>query len=280
MSTHSDTASRLLRHLLVIAVGIIMVYPIVWLVSSSLKPNSLIFTNMSLWPAKFTVANYVHGWQGFQGISFGRFFLNSFIVALLSVVGNVVSCSLAAFAFARLDFRFKAILFSLMLMTLMLPFQVTLIPQYVLFHLFGWINTYLPLIVPKWLARDSFFILLMVQFIRGIPMDLDNSATIDGCGPGQIYLRIVLPLSVPAIITTAIFTFYWTWDDFFSQMIYINSLNLFTVPIGLLALIDSSSTSDWGALMAMSVLSVVPVVVMFLAFQRYLVEGISTTGLK
>jgi multiple sugar transport system permease protein len=264
----------------VAGLGFVMIYPVLWLVSSSLKPNELIFSEVGLLPRIITAINYVHGWAGIQGISFGRFFLNSFVVALLAVAGNIVACSLAAFAFARLEFRLKKIWFSLMLMTLMLPFQVTLIPQYILFHLFGWINTYLPLVIPKWLARDSFFILLMVQFMRGVPLELDDSATIDGCGSFQIYFRIIMPLSVPAIITTAIFTFYWTWDDFFSQMIYINSVKLFTVPIGLRSLIDTSSTSDWGALMAMSALSLVPVVIVFLSFQKYLVEGISTTGLK
>ncbi|OGX68570.1 MAG: sugar ABC transporter permease [Paenibacillus sp. RIFOXYA1_FULL_44_5] len=274
------TYSRLWRHLVIIAVGFIMIYPILWLISSSFKPNQLIFSQTNLWPKEVTLQNYVKGWQGLQGISFGHFFLNSFIISSLSVVGNIVSCSLAAFAFARLNFKGKKLWFGLMLMTLMLPFQVTLIPQYVMFHLFGWINTFFPLVIPKWLASDSFFILLMVQFIRGIPLDLDESATMDGCGQTQIYFRIVLPLTVPAIITTAIFTFYWTWDDFFSQMIYLNSPKLFTVPIGLRSLIDASSTSDWGSLMAMSVLSLAPVIIIFLTFQKFIVQGIATTGIK
>jgi multiple sugar transport system permease protein len=268
------------RQVLIIGFGFVMIYPVLWLVSSSVKPNELIFTEVGLIPRIVTGINFVHGWAGIQGVAFGRFFLNSFTVALLSVAGNITACSLAAFAFARLEFRLKKLWFSLMLMTLMLPFQVTLIPQYILFHLVGWLNTYLPLVVPKWLARDSFFILLMVQFMRGVPLELDDSATIDGCGSFGVYSRIIMPLAVPALITTALFTFYWTWDDFFSQMIYINSVTLFTVPVGLRSLIDTSSTSDWGALMAMSALSLVPVVAVFLLFQRYLVEGISTTGLK
>ncbi|UUZ90277.1 carbohydrate ABC transporter permease [Paenibacillus sp. P25] len=246
----------------------------------SFKPNQLIFTDPGLWPKEVTLDNYVNGWKGLQGISFGRFFTNSLQISVLSVLGNVISCSLAAYAFARLEFRYKKLWFSLMLMTIMLPYHVTLVPQYILYNKFEWINTYLPLIVPKWLAHDSFFILLMVQFIRGIPKELDESATIDGRGQSQIYLRVIVPLMVPALITTSIFTFIWTWDDFFSQMIYLNNVKLFTVQLGIRSLFDPSGQSDWGALLAMSVLSLVPIMAIFLSFQRYFLDGIATTGLK
>jgi multiple sugar transport system permease protein len=257
-----------------------MLYPVLWLLSSSFKPNNMIFADPSLWPKEFTLEHYRNGWKGLQGISFGRFFANSAQISLMSVLGNVVTCSLAAFAFARLDFSFKKVWFSLMLVTIMLPYHVTLVPQYIIYNKLEWINTYLPLIVPKWLAHDSFFILLMVQFIRGIPKELDESATIDGCSQGQIYWRIIVPLLLPALITTSIFTFMWTWDDFFSQMIYLNKIDLFTVQLGIRSLFDPLGESDWGALLAMSVLSLVPVMTIFFSFQRYFLEGIATTGLK
>ncbi len=272
--------AQAVKHVLIIAFGLLMMYPVLWLLSSSFKPNDLIFTDTSLWPKTFTLSNYANGWKGLQGVSFGRFFANSLQISVLSVLGNVITCSLAAFAFARLEFRLKRLWFSMMLVTIMLPYHVTLVPQYVLYNKFEWINTYLPLIVPKWLAHDSFFILLMVQFIRGLPKELDESATIDGCGHGQIYLRIVLPMLVPALITTSIFTFIWTWDDFFSQMIYLNNIKLFTVQLGIRSLFDPSGQSDWGALLAMSVLSLAPIMVIFLSFQKYFVDGIATTGLK
>jgi multiple sugar transport system permease protein len=278
--TNSSASSRLVRHVLIILFGLGMLYPVLWLLSSSFKPNNLIFSDPGLWPARITLSNYVNGWKGLQGVSFGRFFANSAQVSILSVLGNIVTCSLAAFAFARLDFKLKKLWFGLMLLTIMLPYHVTLVPQYILYNKFGWINTYLPLFVPKWLAHDSFFILLMVQFIRGIPRELDESATIDGCGQGQIYLRIVVPLLVPALITTSIFTFIWTWDDFFSQMIYLNNVKLFTVQLGIRSMFDPSGESDWGALLAMSVLSLLPIMVIFLSFQRYFLNGIATTGLK
>lgn len=268
------------KHAVIILFGIIMMYPVLWLLSSSFKPNELIFTDTRLWPAVFTLENYANGWKGLQGTSFGTFFANSLQISVLSVLGNVVTCSLTAFAFARLEFRGKKLWFSLMLVTIMLPYHVTLVPQYVLYNQFEWINTFYPLIVPKWLAHDSFFILLMVQFIRGIPKELDESATIDGCGQSQIYWRIVLPLLVPALITTSIFTFIWTWDDFFSQMIYLNNIKLFTVQLGIRSLFDPSGQSDWGALLAMSVLSLLPIMAIFLTFQKHFIEGIATTGLK
>jgi multiple sugar transport system permease protein len=167
-----------------------------------------------------------------------------------------------------------------MLLTVMLPTHVTLVPRYAIFHYLDWIDTYLPLLVPKVLATDSFFIFLMVQFMRGIPKDLDESALIDGAGPVKIYFKIVIPLAVPALITTAIFTFIWTWDDFFSQMLYLNTVTKYTVPLGLRLFIDSQGKSSWGAVFAMSVLSMIPITIIFFNFQRYIVEGIATTGIK
>lgn len=257
-----------------------MIYPILWLLSSSFKPSNEVFTQTSLWVRHFTLSNYISGWKGLEGVSFTRFFLNSFTIAILSVLGNLFACSLTAYAFARLEFKFKKIWFALMIMTIMLPTHVKLIPQYIIYHQLGWIDTILPLVVPHWLGTDAFFILLMVQFIRGIPRELDESATIDGCGHFQIYFRMILPLSKPALITTAIFTFYWTWDDFFSQMIYLSNIKHFTVPLGLMAMVDQTGTSNWGGLFAMSVLSLIPIICVFLAFQKYFVEGITTTGLK
>ncbi|MDF2561898.1 MAG: sugB1, partial [Microbacterium sp.] len=197
-----------------------------------------------------------------------------------SIVGNLVSCSLAAYAFARLNFRLRRLWFAVMLITIMLPIHVIIVPQYVLFSQLGWLNTFLPLIVPKLLATDSFFIFLMVQFFRGVPKELDEAARIDGAGHARIFVNIMLPLAAPALATTAIFTFIWTWNDFFSQLIFLTDPDLYTVPIALRAFLDSTGESSWGAMFAMSILSLVPLFVMFLVGQRFLVRGIATTGLK
>lgn len=271
---------KALVYLFIILVGILMLYPVLWMISSSLKPESMIFTDIGLWPKKFTLQNYVNGWHVTQNFTFAIFFKNSFLISFINVIANLVSCSMAAYAFARLKFPLKKIWFACMLMTLMLPVHVTLVPQYAIFHYLGWINTILPLVVPKFFATDAFFIFLMVQFIRGIPRELDESAIMDGCGIVRIYLRIILPLSVPVLITTAIFTFIWTWDDFFSQMLYLNTTNHFTVPLGLKLFLDSKGQSAWGPMFAMSVLSLLPITIVFFVFQKYIVEGIATTGIK
>ncbi|MGO4725545.1 MULTISPECIES: carbohydrate ABC transporter permease [unclassified Inquilinus] len=269
----------LLIHILLCIASVAMLYPLLWMLSSSFKDDSQIFSTTSLWPSSFSLDAYIRGWSGLD-ISFGRFFWNSAVISVLSVIGNVLACSLTAFAFARLRFRGRNFWFALMLGTLMLPYHVTLIPQYVLFQQLGWIDTFLPLIVPKYLASDAFFIFLMVQFFRGIPRELDEAAMMDGCSAWKIYWRIIMPLSTPVLATAAIFSFIWTWDDFFAPLIYINDMGSYTVQLGLRTFVDSTGKSDWSGLFAMSVLTLLPVFAFFLFFQRLLIEGVATTGLK
>jgi multiple sugar transport system permease protein len=269
-----------LLHGLLIAGAVLMLYPVLWMLSASFKPPVEIATNLGLLPHAPTLDNYRLGWTGLR-VPFGGFFANSLVLCVAAVVGNLVSCSLAAFAFARLRFPGKRALFAVMLLTIMLPFQATIVPQYILFVRLGWVGTELPILAPKYLAVDTFFVFLLVQFIRTIPTTLDDAARIDGCGAFRIFAWIILPLLVPALATTAIFTFIWTWNDFFSQLLYLgNNVATYTVPIALRAFVDSSGQSSWGQMLAMSVLALVPIFVIFLAFQRLLLEGISTTGLK
>jgi len=269
----------LLIHVLLCVASVAMLYPLLWMLSSSFKDDSQIFSTTSLWPEGFSLDAYIRGWSGLD-ISFGRFFWNSAVISVLSVIGNVLACSLTAFAFARLRFPGRNFWFALMLGTLMLPYHVTLIPQYVLFQQLGWIDTFLPLIVPKYLASDAFFIFLMVQFFRGIPRELDEAAMMDGCSAWKIYWRIIMPLSTPVLATAAIFSFIWTWDDFFAPLIYINDMGSYTVQLGLRTFVDSTGKSDWSGLFAMSVLTLLPVFLFFLFFQRLLIEGVATTGMK
>ncbi|MFC0409604.1 carbohydrate ABC transporter permease [Roseomonas elaeocarpi] len=274
-----SVASSITRHTVLIIAAIVMLYPLLWMISSSFKPQSEIFSNLSLIPSHIELGAYTRGWNALR-VSFGTFFWNSAVIAVLSVIGNVMSCSLAAYAFARLRFRGRNFWFALMLGTLMMPYHVTLIPQYLLFLNLDWVDTVLPLVVPKFLATDAFFIFLMVQFFRGIPRELDEAAMMDGCGPWRLYWKIMLPLSTPVLATAAIFSFIWTWDDFFGPLIYLNDMASYTVQIGLRAFVDSGGESDWSALFAMSVLGLVPVFLFFLFFQRMLIEGIATTGMK
>lgn len=269
----------LIKHALLILAAFGMLYPLLWMISSSFKPESEIFGNLSLLPNDVVLNNYVEGWHALR-VSFTTFYQNSFLIAILAVVANLMACSLTAFAFARLDFPLKNLWFALMLGTLMLPYHVTLVPQYVLFQNIGWVDTFLPLIVPKFLAVDAFFVFLMVQFFRGIPREIDEAARMDGCGPWRIYWRIMLPLSTPVMATAAIFSFIWTYDDFLGPLIYLNDINLYTVPLALRAFVDSSGLSAWGQLFAMSTLSLVPLFVFFLFFQRLIIRGVATSAMK
>lgn len=269
-----------LLHIFITAGCLIMIYPLLWMVSGSLKDPHNIFGNTSIRPSIFTLENYIKGWAGVSGHSFGQFFANTFIIVGLVIVGNIVTCSMAAYAFGRLKFDFKKVFFATMLVTMMLPSHVTLIPQYIIFNKLDWVNTYLPLTLPKFLAVEGFFIFLIVQFVRGLPKELDQAATVDGCGPIQIYWRLIIPLTLPALVTTAIFSFIWTWNDFFSQLLYLSDVKLFTVALGLRMFLDTMGESSWGPLLAMSTLTLIPVFVVFIFFQRYLIEGITGGGLK
>ncbi len=272
--------SSVFYHLMVGCFAFVMLYPILWLFASSLKDNTDIFTNMSsLIPRAINFQNYSNGWKGFGGITFATFYKNSFIYAGLGTLFAVTASALVAYGFARVNFAGKRIWFAIMLTTLMLPIQVQIIPQYIVFSQLGWLNTFYPLLLPR-LGGDAFFIFMIVQFIRGIPVDLDEAAKIDGCSKIGIFFRIILPQLKPALITAAIFSFYWTWDDFLTPLIYLNNPNLYTVSLALRAYADPSAATDWGAIFAMASLSLIPVFVIFIFFQRYLVEGISTTGLK
>ncbi|WP_083259765.1 carbohydrate ABC transporter permease [Cellulosimicrobium cellulans] len=271
--------STVVRHALLILFGLIMLYPLVWMLVSSFKPSALIFREPGLIPSEVDLSNYTEGWSALLH-PFSHYLMNSAVVVLGSVLGNLVACSLAAYAFARLEFRGRKVWFAIMLMTIMLPIHVVIVPQYILFSSLSWINTFLPLIVPKLLATDAFFIFLMVQFFRGIPRELDEAARLDGCGHGRIYARIMMPLALPALATTAIFTFIWTWNDFFSQLIFLTKPDMYTVPVALRTFVDSTGQSSWGAMFAMSIVSLVPVFLVFLFGQKYLVKGIATTGIK
>ena len=269
----------LARHSVLIALSFVMLYPVLWMAASSFKPEAGILNDMSLVPASLDPANYREGWVALQN-SFTVFYWNSLVIAVLVVIGNVLSCSLAAYAFARLKFVGSKVLFALMMATLMLPYHVTLIPQYVLFLNLGWVDTILPLVVPKFFAVDAFFVFLMVQFFRSLPRDLDEAAMLDGCGPWRIYWLIILPLSKPVLATAAIFSFLWTWNDFFGPLIYLNDNAKYTVPLALRGFLDSSGQSAWGQMFAMSTLALLPIFLFFLLFQRFIIQGVASTGMK
>lgn len=268
----------IVRHALLACLLFAILYPLVWMVAASFRPSNEVFTTIGLVGNSFTLDNYVNGWSG--RINFSRYFVNSTIITVLTILGTLFACSLAAYAFARLEFPFRRTLFAIMLATMLLPTHVTLVPQYILFNNLGWVNTYLPLIVPHWLGVEAFYIFLMVQFIRGLPRELDESARIDGAGHGRIFAQIIMPLALPAIGTTAMFTFISSWNNFLGPLLYLNRDELKTVPLGLSAFLDSTGASTYGPLFAMATLSLAPIVGFFIVSQKLLIEGIATTGLK
>ena len=277
--TAKARVTSIAKHAGMITVSAIMIYPLLWLVVSSFKPNDQIFRNLSLFTTNLTIENYVNGWNNLQ-YPFSVFLINSSIIAIGAILGNLISCSLAAYAFARLKFKGRNLLFAIMLMTIMLPFQVVLVPQFMIFRELGWMNTFLPLLVPKFLATDAFFVFLMVQFIRALPDEIFEAARIDGAGQLRMYGQITLPLMIPALATTTIFTFIWTWSDFFGPLLYLRLPEIFPVAVALKGFIDAQSTSDFGSMFAMSVVSLLPLFIIFLVGQKYLIKGFATTGIK
>lgn len=257
-----------------------MIYPILWLAASSFKaPDEMWRRIYSLVPEHFTWINYQNGWKGFGGIHFEVFYRNSAIYAGIGTLLAIVSSAFVSYGFARIEFRGKGLWFSCMLLTLMIPPQIQIIPQYVMFSKMHWVNTYLPLLVPK-LFGQAFFIFMFIQFLRGIPRELDEAAAIDGAGRVTVFAKILLPLMKPALFTGSIFSFYWTWNEFMTPLIYLNNPKNYTLSMALRSFADPSGLTDWGAIFAMSFLSLVPIFALFIAFQKYLVQGISTTGIK
>ncbi|MFD0675515.1 MULTISPECIES: carbohydrate ABC transporter permease [unclassified Paenibacillus] len=260
--------------------GLIMIYPLLWLFTASFKTNEEIFGSLSLLPSHFNWDGYIKGWKGSGQYSFGLYFLNTFKLVIPTVFFTVVSSTIVAYGFARFTFPFKNVLFSLMISTLMLPNAVVIIPKYIMFKNFDWLNSYLPFIVPAALATHAFFIFMLVQFFRGLPRELDESAKMDGCNSFMILVRILLPLSKPALISAGIFQFIWTWNDFFNSLIYITSVKKFTVALGLRMALDNSTSVAWNQVLAMSVIAIIPCILVFFFCQKYFVEGIATTGIK
>jgi multiple sugar transport system permease protein len=270
---------RIAWHCACVAALAVLLYPIAWLLTASVKPANEILSSLRLWPERFILGNYAEVLHGMAGVTVWQFLRNSLIVSVGSVVGTVVSCSLAAYAFAWLRFRLRGPLFAFMVMTILLPVHVLLIPQYTIFQRLHLVDTFWPLVLPKVLATDAFFVFLIVQFMRSLPRELGDAARMDGCGSIRVFSHVVLPLTRPALVTTAIFTFIWSWNDFLSQLIYLNTPDNYTLPLALRLFIDQTSQTSYGAMMAMSVLTLVPIALFFFAFQRLLVEGVATTGL-
>ena len=281
--SRARTRSRiggLVFHVFSLAVVVVILYPAAWMLMSSFKPSNQIIGSVSLIPEGGGFQNYATALEGIGGVSFWTFVVNSLVLAVASVVGITLSCSVSAYAFARITFPGRGIFFGCMIATMLLPFHVVIIPQYIVFNQLGMINTYWPLLLGKFLAADAFFVFLMIQFMRGLPRELDEAARIDGAGHVRTFGWVILPLMNPALVTSSIFAFIWSWNDFFGPLLYLKAPGMYTMPLALRLYVDQTSTSDYGAQMAMAILALLPVVLFFMAFQRHLVQGVATQGLK
>lgn len=271
----------ILHHTIGIILAFVMLYPLIWMLMSSFKDKNEIFTTAySLWPTTWAIGeNYSNGWKGIGGVGFGTFMLNSILVTFFATLGNIVSSVMAAFALARVNFKGAKFWFTCVMITMLVPSQVMVVPQYIIFKNLSLINTRISIIMP-WFFGGAFFIFMIIQFIRGLPRELDEAAAIDGCSQFQTMVRILLPNIVPVVITSTIFSVYWSWQDFFQPLIFIDDPKKYTIPLALKMYLDPTSSSDYGAMLAMSVVSIAPVVICFLIFQKYIVEGVASSGLK
>ncbi len=268
------------RYAVLFAVGLIMLYPLIWLVGASFKTNSEIFANPGFLPNEPTLEGYRQGWETSTPYTFGRFFWNTMLIIIPKTIGTAISCTLVAYGFARFEFPYKKLLFGTVIATLLLPNVVTRIPQYILFRDLGWLDTFLPLWVPSAMAGDAFFIFMLVQFLRSIPPDMEEAARVDGANSFQTLIYIVVPMLTPALISVCLFQFMWTMNDFLGPLIYLSSVDKYPVSLALKLSIDTTEAFEWNRILAMSVLTIAPALVVFFVAQRYFIEGISTGGVK
>lgn len=272
-----QNVTKIIVYLFIICGAAACMLPLVWLVRSSFMSSAQIFTSPPEWiPRPFTPQNYK---DSMTALPFGRYFLNTVIVTVGNLAGVLISSSICAYSFARLRWPGRNQIFAILIATMMLPSAVTLIPTFIGFKLVGAIDTYIPLILPAWFGGGAYNIFLLRQFYMGIPKELDEAALVDGANYFQIFSRIIVPLSKPAMIVIGLFTFMGTWNDFFSPLIYLNTDDKFTVALGLQAFQTMFGT-QWNLMMAASVIVIIPVIIVFLIGQNYFIEGIALTGIK
>lgn len=269
-----------LKYAFLIIFGLLMIYPLIWMFFASFKENNEIYTGTKLLPASFSFEGFVNGWNSVGGYTYADFFRNSFVLTIPTTILTVVSSTLVAYGFARFEFKGKKQMFTLLLSTLMLPNAILIIPRYTIFRNLGVLDSYWPFYLMAMFACYPFFIYMLVQFFRGIPKDLDESAFIDGCGTFRTLTSILVPILKPAMFSAGLFQFLWTYNDYFNSLIYINSVKKYTVSLALRLSLDVESVVVWKNVMAMSFVAVLPVVILFFLCQKYFVEGIATSGLK
>ena len=270
---------RIISYLVLILVAVVMLYPLSWMFFASFKNNDEIFL-ASLLPSVWTLDGYINGWQGSGQYTYGTFFKNTFVMVIPMVLFTVISSSFVAFGFARFKFFGKRFFFAVMMGCMMLPNAVMIIPRYIMYRDMKWLDSYLPFIIPCLFGGGSFFIFMFIQFFRGIPRELDESAYVDGCSSFMVYLKIIMPLAKPAVFSAMIFQFMWSWNDFMGPLLYINSVKKYPLALGLRMSMDVNMSVSWNNIIAMALVSTLPLILLFFCAQKYFVEGIAATGIK
>lgn len=274
------TIGTFLRYVLLIAVGIIMVYPLIWMVGASFKTNSEIFSSVGFIPKNPVITGYVKGFAGYEGMTLLHFMANTYKIVLPKVIVTLVSATITAYGFARFDFFGKKFSFAVLMSTLFLPQVVLNVPQYILFNELGWLDSYLPLVVPSILAGDTYFVYMLIQFQRGIPRELEEAAQIDGCSIMKTLWYVLVPMLKPAIVSCGLFQFMWASNDFMGPLIYVNTVAKFLVSIFLRMSMDAEVGFEWNRVLAMSLLAIIPSLVVFFSAQNSFVDGIAAGGVK
>jgi oligogalacturonide transport system permease protein len=272
----SGTLNAIVRYAILIGVGFLMLYPLLWMIGGAFKPNHEIFSSIGFIPHEPTLDGVIKGWNTSTEYTFATYLLNSFRIVVPKVILTVISSVLVAYGFARFAIPGKKWLFALLIATVLLPKSVLLIPQYLMFRELGWLDTFLPLYVPSAFATEGFFVFMIIQFMRGLPPELEEAAVIDGCDSFQILLYVLVPMLLPAIISVALFQFMWSMNDFLGPLVYLSSVEHYPVSLALKMSIDVTEATSWNQILAMSTIALLPSLLLFFLAQRYFVEG--TTG--
>jgi oligogalacturonide transport system permease protein len=273
--------STVIRYTLLIVVGFIMVYPLIWMVGATFKTNSEIFTSAWFWPKNPVMDGYDNAFVDYGGkINLIKSMLNTYKIVVPKVLFTVFSATITAYGFGRFEFKGKAILFSLMISTLFLPQVVLNAPQYIMFNQWGWTNSYLPLVIPSLFAGDTYFLFMLVQFLRGVPKELEEAAKIDGCNSIKTLWYVIVPMLKPSLVSVALFQFMWTTNDFMGPLIYVSDMPKYTNSIYLRMSMDGDVGFQWNRILAMSLISIIPSLIVFFCAQEAFIDGIAAGGVK
>ena len=268
------------RYFILIIIGVCMIYPMIWMIGASFRDNNAeIFSSIGFIPKNPTVQGYIDGWNG-TNYSYGHYMINTYLFVIPKVIGTIVSATITAYAFTRFHFKGKGLWYGVMLATLFLPQVVLNVPQFLLFTKIGWVDSYLPLVAPSFFACDTYFVFMMIQFMRSVPKELEEAAEIDGCNSFQRLLLIIVPMVQPAIVSSALFQFMWSSNDFMGPLIYINSTRKFPASLGLRLFMDTETGFQWNKVLALSIVTILPSLIVFFLAQDQFVEGISAGGVK